>query len=151
MRRALAGLARWISGATPQSRLALIAAGCTGLAVIPAQALDRLPDLCLWERLFGYCPAHGTVHALAMLLHGDLASAVAYNPNVLLIAPLLTALVATDVARLVRRRTQRAVGSSLPHPVQRERCQPFGEGASTGRVACQLSHGAIRSSNPHRW
>ena len=106
----LKGVARWVNGATPQSRLALIAAGCATLAALPLRVLDSLPNVCPLDRLFGYCPAHGTLHALTALLHGQPALAVAYNPNVLLIAPLLLALACIDVHRLIRRRT---VASSL--------------------------------------
>ena len=104
----MAGVARWINGATPQSRLLLIGVGCAALAALPLEALDRLPNLCLIARVFGVCPAHGTLHALAALLHGQVAGAIAYNPNVLLIAPLLLVLVASDVARLVRSRSPRS-------------------------------------------
>jgi hypothetical protein len=109
MRRVLSGVARWVGGATPQSRLVLIAAGCIGLAAIPLQSLDRVPDLCLWERLFGLCPAHGTLHALTALMHGQPALAVSYNPCVLVIAPLLVVLVALDIRRLATRTGRQSV------------------------------------------
>lgn len=98
------GVARWLSLATPESRVLLITAGCLALAVTPLHVLDGLPNLCLLERLTGYCPAHGTTHALAALLHGDLRRALAYNPNVLIVAPLLLHTLAGDLYRLLRRR-----------------------------------------------
>jgi hypothetical protein len=64
------------------------------------RALDALPDLCLWVRLFGYCPFHGTTRALAALLHGDVTGAVAYNPLVLAIAPLIAGIALLDLRRL---------------------------------------------------
>jgi len=98
-----AGVASWVNLATPESRLLVIAAGCVTLAIVTPSALDRLPQLCLWERLLGCCPAHGTTHALWALLHGDLARAVACNVNVLLVAPLLLDLAARDVCQLLHR------------------------------------------------
>lgn len=98
------GVVRVLSGATPASRLAIIAAGCGALALVPVRTLDSLPDVCLWERIFGWCPAHGTLHALAALLHGHPATAVAFNPNVALVVPVLAAIVAMDVVRLLRGR-----------------------------------------------
>ena len=96
----LAGVAAWIGGATPASRLTLIAVACIALAVAPVRALDVLPELCIWCRVFGYCPFHGTTHALAALLHGDVAGAVAYNPLVLAIAPLTAGTALLDLRRL---------------------------------------------------
>ncbi len=98
------GVARCIGGATPASRLLLIGALCALLGALPLRTLDALPQLCLWERLLGWCPAHGTAHALVALLHGDPARALAYNPNVILVAPLITGLAARDLLFLLRRR-----------------------------------------------
>ncbi len=97
------GVARWINGATPASRLLLIAAACAALAIVPPATLDRLPRFCLWQRLFGYCPACGTTRALSALLHGDPARAVAYNANVIVVAPLLAGIAAHDIYRLCSR------------------------------------------------
>ncbi|MBC7264110.1 MAG: DUF2752 domain-containing protein [Chloroflexi bacterium] len=101
MTNKLTGTAYWFYGITPASRLLLIVVACIALAIVPLNVLDALPQFCLWERLFGYCPVHGTTHALAALLHGDLESAVAYNANVLLIAPLLVVIIARDLYLLL--------------------------------------------------
>ncbi|HOG48132.1 MAG TPA: DUF2752 domain-containing protein [Anaerolineae bacterium] len=98
------GVARFLSGATPASRLIAIGVACGALAIIPLPVLDRLPQLCLWERLFGWCPAHGTTHALAALLHGDVPRALSYNLNIVIIAPLLLAIAARDICLLLRHR-----------------------------------------------
>jgi hypothetical protein len=98
------GVASFLSGATPVSRLVAIGVACGALALIPLPVLDSLPQLCLWERLFGWCPAHGTTHALAALLHGDLHGALAYNLNVVVIAPLLLFIAVRDLAQILRRR-----------------------------------------------
>lgn len=102
------GVARFLSGATPASRLTAISLACGALAVTPLHILDSLPNLCLWERLFGWCPAHGTTHALAALLHGDLHRALAYNWNVVVVAPLLLFIATRDLYLLLRQRQPRA-------------------------------------------
>ncbi len=96
------GVARFFSGATPASRLMAIGLICGTLAIVPLQVLDSLPQVCLWERLVGWCPAHGTTHALAALLHGDPRRAIAYNPNVVVVAPLLLFIAARDLYQLLR-------------------------------------------------
>ncbi len=104
MARNFEGVARFLSGATPASRLIAIGVVCGALAIIPLPALDSLPQLCLWERLFGWCPVHGTTHALAALLHGDLRGALAYNLNVIIIAPLLLGIAVRDLWQILRHR-----------------------------------------------
>ena len=104
MARKHLGVARFLSGATPASRLIAIGVACGVLALLPLSMLDTLPQLCLWERLFGWCPAHGTTHALAALLHGDLRLALSYNLNVIIIAPLLLCIAVRDLWQILRHR-----------------------------------------------
>ncbi len=98
------GVVQLLTGATPVSRLLIIGVICGVLALVPLPVLDSLPQFCLWERLFGCCPAHGTTHALAALLHGDLRRALAYNVNVVVVAPVLLFVAARDVYQLLRRK-----------------------------------------------
>ncbi|MGQ9683861.1 MAG: DUF2752 domain-containing protein [Anaerolineae bacterium] len=101
--RGSAGVARWLSGATPASRLLLIGGGCLFLALIPLRWLDSGPRICLWHSLFGRCPTCGTTRALAALLRGHPRRALAYNRNVLIVAPLLAAIAARDLWTLLNR------------------------------------------------
>jgi hypothetical protein len=69
------------------------------LAVIPPAWVERLPSVCLNQKIFGFCPGCGSLRALVRLFHGDLAGAVHFNINVFLTGPLLLALL---LARLRR-------------------------------------------------
>ena len=100
-----AGVARWLSGATPASRLLLIGGGCLLLGLIPLRWLDQGPHICLWHSLFGRCPTCGTTRALAALLHGEPRRALAYNRNVVIVAPVLAAIAACDLWTLLRPRS----------------------------------------------
>ncbi|HEY7153957.1 MAG TPA: DUF2752 domain-containing protein [Gemmataceae bacterium] len=67
-----------------------IPGGLAALALASPGRLDELPRLCLVAVVFGRpCPACGTLHALSALLHGDLALALRFNRNVVVLAPLL--------------------------------------------------------------
>lgn len=67
-----------------------IPGGLALLALTSPGNLDQLPRLCLWSHLFHQsCPACGTLHALCALVHGNLADAVSFNRNVVILAPLL--------------------------------------------------------------
>lgn len=96
-------MARWLTLATPESRVLFITVGCAALALIPLPVLERLPNVCLLERLVGYCPGHGTTRALCALLHGDPQRALSYNLNIVLVAPILLYTLVTDLYRLLRR------------------------------------------------
>jgi len=62
-------------------RLTLVACGLATLAIVPTAWLDRLPDLCLFERWFDHaCLGCGMTRALSTALHGDPAAAQALNP-----------------------------------------------------------------------
>jgi hypothetical protein len=70
--------------------LGFLAGGLTLLRILSPQQLDQLPRTCLWSWLLGRpCPGCGTLHALCALLHGDLSQAWRYNPNFVLVVPLL--------------------------------------------------------------
>jgi hypothetical protein len=77
------------------------------LAAVPPAWLDRLPSLCINQSLLGFCPACGTVRALAHLLHGEFPAAVAHNPNCLLVGPLLLALLLLQARGRLDRRLSR--------------------------------------------
>jgi hypothetical protein len=95
--------------------LLCIAVGLTALRLASLQQLDQLPPTCLWSRLLGRpCPACGTLHALSAALHGDLSLAWSYNPNVVLVAPLLVVLAFTQARFLWRSRRCVSVPSSEP-------------------------------------
>ena len=67
-----------------------IPGGLAALALASPGRLDELPRLCLVAIAFDRpCPACGTLHALSALLHGDLALALRFNRNVVVLAPLL--------------------------------------------------------------
>jgi hypothetical protein len=92
--------------------LGCIAGGLTALRLLSPQQLDRLPRTCLWSWLLGRpCPGCGTLHALCAALHGDLSLAWQYNPNVVLVAPLLV-VIAFAQARFLWQGWRRAPGPS---------------------------------------
>lgn len=67
-----------------------IPGGLAALALASPGRLDELPRLCLVTVFLDRpCPACGTLHALSALLHGDLALALRFNRNVVVLAPLL--------------------------------------------------------------
>jgi hypothetical protein len=86
-------------------RLLAVAIVVAGFCILPPEALSRGPDLCLWRNLFhlAACPACGSMRALAAFFHGRLGEALAYNLNVLVTAPVLIALAAKDVFRVIRK------------------------------------------------
>ena len=78
----------------------------TIFCALPPEFLSRGPNLCLWRSLFhcAACPACGTLRALAAFFHGRVSEALAYNRNVLVTAPVLIALAAQDVFRVIRKK-----------------------------------------------
>jgi hypothetical protein len=68
-------------------RLALPAA-FVALAIVPVEFLDKLPVMCVYQRLFGVrCLGCGMTHAFCSVLHGHLAAAFRYNHLVLVAFP----------------------------------------------------------------
>jgi len=80
----------------------LLAAVIGMLVIIPPRFWTSLPTVCLNRRLFGFCPACGTVRALAQLFHGNLAAAVRSNPNCVVTGPLLWYLFLSECIQAVR-------------------------------------------------
>jgi hypothetical protein len=87
---------------SPQARLTAIGLAVVALCSINLQTLG-LPDLCLWKKLFGYCPAGGTTRALFAFFHGNLKEALHYNWNVVIIVPALAFFFISDTSRIIRR------------------------------------------------
>lgn len=89
------------------------------LALLPLDALQRFPDVCLWQRLFGIeCWGCGMTRAIASALKGEFAAAVAFNWRVVIVFPLLAAITARFLWRNVRTsvalcRPERPQGGSL--------------------------------------
>jgi len=77
----------------------ILLAAVAALVLVPPWWIERLPSLCLNQRIFGFCPGCGSLRALVRLFHGDLAGAVHFNLSVLLTGPLPLVLL---VARLRR-------------------------------------------------
>ncbi len=93
----------WFSKRLP--RLLLLALGLAGFLLLSPETLARGPDLCLWRGFFhlSSCPACGSTRALAAFFHGRFADALAFNPNVIVTAPLLLAMLFDDFRRLLGR------------------------------------------------
>jgi hypothetical protein len=83
--------------------LVLLALGV--FCLIPLDTWTRIPDLCLWRRLFhlAACPACGTTRALVCFFHGEWPAAWKYNANVVVTAPSLMVLVVSYSFKLWRR------------------------------------------------
>jgi hypothetical protein len=58
-------------------------------AVVPVRVWLALPSVCPSRWLGWRCPGCGMTRALALLLHGHWRAAIAQNPRVVLVAPLL--------------------------------------------------------------
>ena len=89
------GIPRWLV-------LLFVLAAC---CAIPPDLLAHGPNLCIWRDLFHLdaCPACGTTRALAAFFHGQFASALAFNRNVVITAPGLISLLALDILQAAKR------------------------------------------------
>jgi hypothetical protein len=94
---------RHLSLATPQGRLVLLILSALTLGLVYDPDWP-LPDLCLWDRLFGYCPARRTTRALHLFLNGDFQGALLQNRNVLAIIPVALAIGLRDIRSLFQSR-----------------------------------------------
>lgn len=56
---------------------------------MPIRAWEAVPPLCPSRWLGRRCPGCGMTRALALLLHGRWREALAHNPRVIVVAPLL--------------------------------------------------------------
>jgi hypothetical protein len=100
---------------TPLARVVVISSGITLLTLINVGSMG-FPTICLWENIFGYCPAKGTTHALSAFFHGDWKSAFHYHWNVVIIVPLLAVLLATDTVKILRgfpKRVEKTLRSTI--------------------------------------
>jgi len=80
---------------TPRARLLVFSAAIFCLCLIDLSSLN-IPDLCIWERLFGFCPAEGSLHALNAFFRGNFSQSIEYNLNILIIAPVLSFIIIKD-------------------------------------------------------
>jgi len=87
------------SGARREAFILLTAV--VALAAVPPSWVERLPSFCLNQRVFGFCPACGSLRALVRLFHGDVAGAVRFNANVLLTGTILVLLLLARFRRAV--------------------------------------------------
>jgi hypothetical protein len=90
-----------LSLSSPAGRVTVIAGALVFLGFVN---VDALPDLCLWEKIFGWCPARGTTRALSAFFHGEWSAAVRYNVNVVVLVPALFCILLSDVVKIVRKR-----------------------------------------------
>jgi hypothetical protein len=100
--RALPFLFQCITLGSPPARIVAVCAAIVVLSTIDIGSLG-LPELCLWEKIFGWCPARGTTHALNAFFHGEWAAAVHYNLNVFLIIPVAAGMLSADIVRVIKR------------------------------------------------
>ena len=86
---------------SPLARVVVISAAVILLSTMDVRSWE-LPELCLWERIFGWCPARGTTRALNAFFHGDWGSAVRFNLNIIFLIPVIAGMVAVDIVRIVK-------------------------------------------------
>jgi hypothetical protein len=101
---------------TPRGRVGVFGSALAVLLFMDP-AHPGLPDLCFVKKLFGYCPACGTVRALACFFKGRFAEGVKYNLNVILTAPVFCGLFLLDLGRMMKN-VKRNRGSCF-YPSQR--------------------------------
>jgi hypothetical protein len=103
-------------------RPAALLLAVAAFVIIPPEILARGPGLCLWRQWFhlAACPGCGSTRALAAFFHGRFAQALAFNRNVAITAPLIVALLGSDVVRLVRhtRRPRSLARAGAENPVE---------------------------------
>jgi len=56
-----------ISLSTSSARLTVLFVALLFLCLLDLSNLG-IPDLCIWEKMFGFCPAEGTLHSLTAFL-----------------------------------------------------------------------------------
>ncbi len=63
------------------------------LAVVPMDAITRIPTVCPFKKSFGMdCYGCGMTRAVSAFLHGNFGTALTYNRGVLFTVPLLAAI-----------------------------------------------------------
>jgi len=85
-----------ISLSTPRARLLVFSTALFCLYLIDLASLN-IPDLCILKRLFGFCPAEGSLHALNAFFRGNFSKSIEYNLNILIIVPVLSFIIIKDV------------------------------------------------------
>jgi hypothetical protein len=80
----------------------LLGAAIAFLAAVPPSLIERLPSFCLNRHILGWCPGCGSLRALVYLFHGEVGQAIKYNPNCLIVAPVLILLLLASVRRWER-------------------------------------------------
>ena len=88
-----------LSLGSPLARVAAFTAGISALVLLDVTS-SGLP--CIWEKLFGYCPANGTTRALNAFFHGKWEEAVRYNLNVVAVIPIIIGMLVTDILRFIK-------------------------------------------------
>jgi hypothetical protein len=91
-----------LSLGSPLARVVTLSVGISVLAFVDAGSL-RFPDLCIWERISGYCPANGTTRALTAFFRGEWEQSIRYNVNILLVIPMIAGILVVDIFRLIKR------------------------------------------------
>jgi hypothetical protein len=86
---------------SPPARVVVIGAAVIFLSTVNMESL-KIPELCVWERIFGWCPARGTTHALNAFFHGDWDSAIQFNLNIVLFIPVIATMLFIDIVRVVK-------------------------------------------------
>ena len=99
----LAFLLECVSLATPAGRLAAFSIGIAVLVLLVPRA-GSFPDICLFDRFFGYCPACGTTRALSCFFRGEFAEAVKFNRNVFLTGPVIVFMFIKDMIAVFKER-----------------------------------------------
>lgn len=90
-----------LSLGSPLARVVTFSIGILALTFVDVSSL-RIPDFCIWERLFGYCPANGTTRALNAFFHGKWEEAIRYNLNILAVIPIITGILILDILKLIK-------------------------------------------------
>ena len=101
--KVLAFLLECVSLATPAGRLAAFGTGIAVVVFLVPKA-GSFPDLCLFDRFFGYCPACGTTRALSCFFRGQFPAALSFNRNVLVTGPLIIFIFLKDLLSLLKRK-----------------------------------------------
>jgi hypothetical protein len=99
--KALEFLFQYLCLGSPLARVTTFSIGIIVLTFLDVSSLG-FHNLCIWERLFGYCPANGTTRALSALFHGKLEEAIRYNLNILIVIPVITGILVADILRLIK-------------------------------------------------
>jgi Protein of unknown function (DUF2752) len=115
--RALDFCMQCLSLSSPMARLVVFGIGIAALTFVDVRALG-LPNLCIWERLFGYCPVNGVTRGLSAFFHGEWESALRYNVSIAVLIPIIIGIVVADVWRVANTVFRMEPGSALLSPLR---------------------------------